>query len=92
MNRFRDRDTERLFNGEYIRRLPPHIQQRARQKVRLVIQATRLADLQLPRSNRLEPLRGDRAGQHSIRINNQWRICFQWTQSGAFEVEVTDYH
>ena len=92
MNRFRDNDTERLFNGESIRRLPPDIQRRARMRLQRVLAATVLNDLRLPPSHRLEALRGDRRGQHSIRINDQWRVCFSWTDQSAMEVEVTDYH
>ncbi|MYE53866.1 MAG: type II toxin-antitoxin system RelE/ParE family toxin [Chloroflexi bacterium] len=92
MNRFRDRDTERFFNGERSRRLPPDIQRRARTRLRRVIRATRLSELREPPSNRLESLHGSRAGQYSIRINDQWRVCFRWTQSGAIDVEITDYH
>ena len=90
--RFRDRDAERLFNGQQVRRLPVDIQRRARMRLQRVVAATRLSDLRVPPSQRLEALRGDRRGQHSIRINDQWRICFRWTEQGATEIEVVDYH
>ena len=61
-------------------------------RLQRVVAAARLADLRMPPSHRLEALRGDRAGQYSIRINDQWRVCFQWTDQGAMEIEVTDYH
>ena len=64
----------------------------ARRKLRQLEIAGRLEDLRVPPGNRLEPLRGDRTGQHSIRINDQWRVCFRWTQSGAADVEIVDYH
>ena len=92
MNRFRDGDTEQLFNGRVVRRLPPDIQRRARMRLQRVVAATALTDLRVPPSQRLEALRGDRAGQYSIRINDQWRVCFIWTDQGAMEIEVIDYH
>lgn len=84
-------ETERVFRGELSRRLPTDIQRTARRKLLQVHAATQLGDLRVPPGNRLEPLRGARAGQHSIRINDQWRICFRW-ESGAHEVEIVDYH
>ena len=75
-----------------MRRLPPDIQRRARMRIQRVVAATALTDLRVPPSHRLETLRGDRAGQHSIRINDQWRVCFIWTDQGAMEIEVVDYH
>ncbi len=75
-----------------MRRLPPDIQRRARMRLQRVVAATALTDLRVPPSHRFEALRGDRAGQHSIRINNQWRVCFIWTDQGAMEIEVVDYH
>ena len=75
-----------------MRRLPPDIQRRARMRLQRVVAATAITDLRVPPSHRLEVLRGDRAGQHSIRINNQWRVCFIWTDQGAMEIEVVDYH
>ena len=90
--RFRNRDAERLFRGLRVRGLPPHIQRRARMRLQRVVTAGALSDLRLPPSHRLEALSGDRRGQHSIRINDQWRVCFRWTGEGATDIEVTDYH
>ena len=92
MDLFKDKDTERLWQGEGVRRLPADIQRRARMRLQRVVAAGALTDLRIPPSHRLEALRGDRAGQHSIRINDQWRVCFRWTDQGAMEVEITDYH
>ena len=85
-------ETEKLFNDESSRRLPTQIQRVARRKLLLLHQARRLDDLRAPPGNRLEPLRADRAGQHSIRINDQWRICFRWQGEDAFDLEIVDYH
>jgi proteic killer suppression protein len=85
-------ETERLFNDEPSRRLPTQIQRVARRKLMLLQQARRLDDLRAPPGNRLEVLKGDRAGQHSIRINDQWRLCFRWQGEDAFDVEIVDYH
>ena len=92
MNRFRDNDVQRLFAGQPVRRLPADIQRRARIRLQRVVAAAALTDLRVPPSHRLEALRGDREGQHSIRVNDQWRVCFIWTDRGAMEIEVTDYH
>ena len=92
MNRFKNDATERLFAGQTMRRLPPDIQRRARMRLQRVVAAASLADLRVPPSHRLEALRGARRGQYSIRINDQWRVCFVWTERGAMEIEVTDYH
>jgi proteic killer suppression protein len=89
---FACRETERLFNDETSRRLPAQIQRVARRKLLLLHQARRLDDLRVPPGNRLEALKGDRAGQQSIRINDQWRICFRWQTEDAFDVEIVDYH
>jgi proteic killer suppression protein len=93
---FKSRATKELYNGNptsAARRLvPANLRQRALDKLTLVDAAATLADLAAPPSNRLEALKGDRKGQHSIRINNQYRICFRWTQSGAVDVEIVDYH
>ncbi len=85
-------ETERLFNDEPSRRLPQQIQQVARRKLLLLNQARNLNDLRAPPGNRLELLKGNRAGQHSIRINDQWRLCFHWQGEDAFDVEIVDYH
>jgi proteic killer suppression protein len=87
---FGDRDTERLFNDIAVRRFGA-IERIARRKLQLLDAAARLDDLRVPPGNRLEALRGDRAGQHSIRINDQWRICFRW-DGDAHDVEIVDYH
>ena len=89
---FADREAERIWSGLRSRKLPADIQPVALRKLRLLNQACVLNDLRVPPGNRLEPLRGDRDGQHSIRINQQWRICFHWSQGGASGVEIADYH
>jgi proteic killer suppression protein len=89
---FRDRETERIWTGERSRRLPSEIQDKALLTLRLLNRARLLQDLKVPPGNRLEALRGNRAGQYSIRINDQWRICFHWTQEGPTDVEIVDYH
>ena len=92
VDRFRNDDAERLFAGEVVRRFPADVQRRARMRLQRVVAATVLTDLRVPPSHRLEALRGDRQGQYSIRVNDQWRVCFVWTDQGAMEIEVTDYH
>jgi len=89
---FANRDTERLFAREPVRRFPTDIRRVMLRKLGHVEAAVRLEDLRLPPGNRLEKLRGTRAGQHSIRINDQWRICFRWEGSDAYDVEIVDYH
>ena len=89
---FRDRDTERLFRREPIKRLPKSLLRVALRKLMLLDAADRLEDLRVPPGNRLEKLTKDRLGQHSIRINDQWRICFRWQSSGVEDVEIVDYH
>ena len=89
---FADRETARIWAGERSRRLPPDIQAAALRKLRLINAAARLEDLRVPPGNRLEALAGDRAGRHSIRINDQWRICFRWVEGGAEDVEIVDCH
>ena len=89
---FGDRNTERLWNRERVPSYDPRIVQTALRKLRQIGSATVLDDLRVPPGNRLEALKGDRVGQHSIRINDQWRICFVWKNGGAEDVEVVDYH
>ena len=89
---FREREAERIFHREFSRKLPQDIQQRAFRKLRMLNRAVSLDDLRIPPSNRLEQLQGDREGQFSIRVNQQWRICFEWRDGDAFAVEIVDYH
>ena len=89
---FRDTETARIWRGERSRRLPSDIQNVALRKLRLLNNAQDLNDLRVPPGNRLEALRADRGGQHSIRINDQCRICFVWTAGGPDNVEIVDYH
>lgn len=89
---FGDRETERLFRRERSRALPPELQRIALRKLVQLDAATILADLRVPPGNRLELLRGVRAGQHSIRVNDQWRICFRFRDGGAEDVEIVDDH
>lgn len=89
---FADTETERLFEGRRSRRFPMDIQRRARRKLLMLDAATELDSLRVPPGNRLEALVGDRAGQHSVRINQQWRLCFRWDNGHAFDVEIVDYH
>ncbi len=89
---FRDRETEKIWEGKVSRRLPQDIQAIARRKLRMLNNAHKLDDLRIPSANRLEALKGKRRGQHSIRINDQWRICFVWSAPNAHDVEIVDYH
>jgi len=89
---FRRKETGKIWSGRGSRRLPPDIQQLARRKLRMLNNARFLGDLRIPPANRLERLKGERAGQHSIRINDQWRICFVWERGDALDVEIVDYH
>ncbi len=89
---FRDRETERVWEGEQSRKLPPEIQDVARRKLRMLNNAQNLRDLRAPPSNRLEALKGDRRGQHSIRVNQQWRVCIRFLDGDAHDVEIVDYH
>lgn len=88
---FADKDTERLFADEFVSSFQA-FERQARRKLLLLHAATGLDDLRVPPGNRLEALAGDRDGQHSIRINRQWRICFRWNEGDAHDVEIVDYH
>ena len=89
---FRDRETERLFQREPVKKFPPPIRRPALRKLLILDAAESLGDLRVPPGNRLEKLRGNLEGQYSIRVNDQWRVCFRWEVGDAYEVEVTDYH
>ena len=88
---FRDRETEALAGGHRVKRFAS-IESIARRKLRQLQIAGRVSDLRVPPGNRLEALKGNRAGQHSIRVNDQYRVCFRWTSAGAEDVEIVDYH
>jgi proteic killer suppression protein len=89
---FADLETEKIWSGRRSRKLPTDIQAVALRKLRILNNARVLQDLRVPPGNRLEALRGNRAGQHSIRINDQWRVCFVWKEGGPADVEIVDYH
>ena len=89
---FADKETEKVFNRQFSRKRPHEIQALVKRKLDMINVAEKLEDLKVPPGNCLEPLHGDREGQHSIRINDQWRICFYWIDNDACDVEFTDYH
>jgi toxin HigB-1 len=89
---FKDAESHKIYQRERSRKLPSDIQQVALRKLRMINNAVNLNDLRVPPANHLEKLSGKREGQNSIRINDQWRICFEWQNSDAFNVEITDYH
>jgi len=89
---FKDKETEKLFRRQFSRQLPSSLQRIARRKLEILDAAETLEDLRVPPANHLEKLYGDLAGQHSVRINNQWRICFTWRDGDADNVEIVDYH
>ena len=89
---FGDNETEKIWKGDFSKKLPNDIQQRGRRKLRMLNNAQNIEDLRIPPSNRLERLKGNMRDFHSIRINDQWRICFRWTDAGPADVEITDYH
>jgi proteic killer suppression protein len=89
---FRDKETERIWEGEVSKRFPPDILRTARRRLLILHAAISLVDLRVPPGNRLHALSGDRKGQWSISINDQWRICFEWQSGNAANVEITDYH
>ena len=88
---FADKEAEKIWNGTPSRRLPADLQTVARRKLRMLNNAENLNDLRVPPANRLEALKGDRRGQYSIRINDQWRICFRWADGDAHDVQIVDY-
>ena len=89
---FKDKETERIYNRQVSKKLPISIQTIALRKLWMIDAADHLNDLRIPPANRLEALKGKRKGQHSIRINNQWRICFRWQNRDAYDIEIVDYH
>ncbi|MBI4596114.1 MAG: type II toxin-antitoxin system RelE/ParE family toxin [Candidatus Tectomicrobia bacterium] len=91
---FKSEDAELIWCGFFSKKikLPSHLHDLARRKLRMIAAAAKLETLRIPPNNRLELLGGDRKGEWSIRINNQWRICFKWQEGNAFDVEITDYH
>ena len=89
---FKSEETKKIFNRQRSRKFPQDIQQIALRKLRMLNRAVTLADLRVPPANRLEKLQGDREGQWSIRINDQWRVCFEWRDNDALGVEIVDYH
>ncbi len=89
---FKCKETEKIFNRDFSKKFPNDIQRIALRKLRMLNRAQNLEDLRMPPGNRLEALAGNRKGQHSIRINDQWRICFKWRDDDAYQVEVVDYH
>ena len=89
---FADKEAVKIWDGTLSRRLPADLQTIARRKLRMLNNAENLNDLRVPPANRLEALKGDRRGQYSIRINDQWRICFRWADGDAHDVQIVDYH
>jgi proteic killer suppression protein len=89
---FQEKEAERIFNRQFSAKLPQSVQRLARKKLIILDAATGLNDLRIPPGNRLEALKGDRKGRHSMRINDQWRICFKWKAGDAYDVEITDCH
>ena len=89
---FKGKETEKIYRGRYSKRLPRDVQRLAARKLEMLAAAGELKSLRVPPSNRLEKLKGDRQGQHSLRINDQWRICFVWKGGDAHDVEIVDYH
>ena len=89
---YRDRDTEAVAQRHRVGKFPQDVQRRAQRKLMILNNATTINDLRIPPGNRLEALSGDRRGQHSIRVNEQWRICFVWSEGDAHQVEIVDYH
>jgi proteic killer suppression protein len=89
---FRNKETEKIWNGIISKKLPREIQETARRKLRMINNSINISDLKIPPANKLEKLKGDLKDFYSIRVNNQWRIIFQWNSGNAFEAEIVDYH
>ena len=89
---FKDKETEKIFKRNFSKKYPGDIQRIAFRKLRMINRAENINDLRVPPANRLEKMKGNRAGQYSIRINDQWRICFEWYKNETFKVEIVDYH
>lgn len=89
---FKNKTAQAVFEGQFVKGLDGQIQQRAREKLKYLAAAADLRDLLVPPGNQLEALKGNRAGQHSIRINKRWRLCFRWEKGDALDVEIVDYH
>lgn len=89
---FKCKETELIFKGLFSKKLPQNIQRLAERKLIMIHRSATINDLRVPPANRLEILNGNRDGQHSIRINDQWRICFEWREDGVYKVEIVDYH
>lgn len=89
---FKNNETEKIYQRQISKKLPIDIQQVSLRKLRMINNVKNISDLRVPPANKLEKLKGDRAGEYSIRINDQWRVCFKWHEGDAYEVEITDYH
>jgi toxin HigB-1 len=89
---FRSKEAEYIWNGVFSKKIPPQIQDIIRRKLRMINNSHTINDLRIPPSNRLEQLKGDRKGQYSIRINDQWRICFEWIDGNVHNIDIVDYH
>ena len=89
---FGNKETEKVYRRDYVKKLPTEIQQGSLRKLRMLNNAKSMQDLRSPPGNRLEKLKGDREGQYSMRVNEQWRVCFEWKDNDAYEVEITEYH
>ncbi|EMJ62075.1 MULTISPECIES: type II toxin-antitoxin system RelE/ParE family toxin [Leptospira] len=92
INSFKSKETEKIWNQEFSKKLPNQIQSLAYRKLVMIARSKQVEDLKIPPANHLEKLSGNKAGQHSIRINDQWRICFKWKDGNAYDVEIVDYH
>jgi len=89
---FRCRESEKIFHRQFSKKLPHNIQKIAFRKLRMLNRSSTVQDLRIPPANKLEALSGNRKGQHSIRINDQWRVCFKWENGNAYDIEIVDYH